>query len=233
MVAVCCHTGYIMAIPTTKLQCTSQKAAELYLEHCAYLMGIPKENSADNDASIIRSKWWDGMMDLTSIQKMKSIIHRPESNGRAERAVQSIVNALRAYLLWRGKNRVDALPMACWGLSDLPSPVAPYKPHRVVFGRDPIGLGDVPPITDADGEEDAEGFFERVHDEREGARQSLEATHEVWQRKLLKDCPVHCYAPGDNAWNRNRTDQPNLYPKLRRIWQSPGKVLSRQSSNSY
>ena len=66
------------------------------------------------------------------------------------------------FLEERPANRVEALPMALWGLNDLPGAVTPYSPHRVVFGRDPPWFGNTPPMEDWQGPEDALQFFERV-----------------------------------------------------------------------
>ena len=77
-------------------------------------------------------------------------------------AAKSVVNALRHFLEERPGNWVEALPMALWGLNDLPGAVTPYSPHRLVFGRDPPGFEDTPPMQDWQGPEDALQFFERV-----------------------------------------------------------------------
>ena len=60
--------------------------------------------------------------------------------------MQSTINTLRQYLLSRKVNWLEALLLALWGLNDLPGAVAPYSPQRLVFGRDPIGVGDLPPV---------------------------------------------------------------------------------------
>ena len=86
---------------------------------------------------------------------MTSIIYRPKSNGRAERALQSTINTLRQYLLSRKVKWLEALPLALWGLNDLLGAVAPYSPHWLVFGRDAIGAGNLPLVVDSEGCEDA------------------------------------------------------------------------------
>ena len=57
-----------------------------------------------------------------------------------------------------------------WGLNDLPGAVAPYSPHRLVSGRDPIGFGDIPPPpppTVDTGVEDATEYFRKAQGERQ------------------------------------------------------------------
>ena len=60
-------------------------------------------------------------------------------------AVKSVVMSLRHFLTQRPHSWYHALPLALWGLNDLPGLVAPYSPHRLVVGRDPVGFLEVPP----------------------------------------------------------------------------------------
>ena len=125
MVIVCRLTGYILAIPCRQEGLTSHKAAALFLHYCAFFTGMPREIHSDNQ-SIISSEFFDALCGLAGITQAKSIEYRPQSNGRAERTVQSIINALRLYLVFRKLDWVYALPFALWGLNDLPGPIAPY-----------------------------------------------------------------------------------------------------------
>ena len=51
------------------------------------------------------------------------------------------------------------LPLALWALNDIPGPVSRYFSHRIVYGREPIGYGDVPWTMPKDGRADAATFF--------------------------------------------------------------------------
>ena len=141
MVIVRHLTGYI---PCVQERLTSHTAAALFLHYCAFFTGMPKEIHSDHQ-SIISSEFFDALCGLADITQAKSIVYTPQCNRRPERAVESIINALRLYLVVRKLDWVYALPFALWGLNDLPGPIAPYSPHRLVFGRDPIGFGEVPP----------------------------------------------------------------------------------------
>ena len=136
MVIVCQLTGYVLDIPCCKEGLTSPKAAELFLHRCGFFMGPPREVQADNQ-SIISSTFSNALCNLAGIEQAKSIIYRPKSNGRAERAVESTIDTLRQYLFSRKVSWLGALPMALWGLKELPGAVTPYSPHLLVNGRDP------------------------------------------------------------------------------------------------
>ena len=151
-------TGYVMAIPCCKEGLAIRKAAEVFLHRCGFFMGLPTEIQADNQP-FSSSTFCNALCNLAGIEQAKSIIYRPKSNDRAERAVQTTVNTLRQYLLSRKMSWLKALPLALWGLNDLPWAVAPYSPHWLVFGRDPIGVGDLPPVVDSEGCGDAPSFL--------------------------------------------------------------------------
>ena len=225
-------TGYVLAIPCRKQGLTSKRVAELFLSRCAFFMGIPDRIMSDN-ASIINSDFFNTLCMLSGVEMHKSIIYRPQSNGRAERAVQAVQDALRTFLEGRKQSWVTALPLALWGLNDLPGPVSPFSPHRLVFGRDAVGFGDAAPYTDADGCEDAGAFFRRLVQERETVRTKLQAAHDRAYRKFLDKYPEQVFSPGERVWVRNRVESPPLYLKLDRLWQGPAEVLARVSRSTY
>ena len=193
---------------------------------------MAREIHSDNQ-SIISSEFFDALCGLAGITQAKSIGYRPQSNGRAERAVQSIINALRLYLVFRKMDWVYALPFALWGRNNLPGPIVPYSPHRLVFSWDPIGFGEVPPLTVDTRVEDATECFRRAHDERQLIQSKLVDLHARECQAFLKKHPPLQFKGGDRVWVQNRTDQPGLHPKLDRIWQGAPEILCKISTNTY
>ena len=139
------------------------------------------------------------LCNLAGIERAKSIIYTPKSNGRAERAVQSTINTLRQYVLSRKVSWLEALPLALWNLNDLPGAVAPYSPHRLVFRRDPIGMGDLAPVVDSEGCEDATQFFKRMAAERELVQEKLEAILKPQLDKFLREHPPSVFVAVDRV----------------------------------
>ena len=217
MVVVCRLSGYVLAIPTTKSGLDSHKAAELFLERVVFFMGLPARIFADNQ-SIITSNFTTQLCSLSGIEQHQSVIYYPSSNGRAEAAVKSVVMALRKFLHQRAGKWVQALPLAVWGLNDLLGLIAPYSPHRLVFGRDPVGFGDVPPFVPEDGAEDALGFFQRVAAERKEVCDRLTKIHDRISRDLTAKYKAQRFQEGDKVWVRVRPDD-RRFDKLKRIWQ--------------
>ena len=179
-------TGYVIAIPATLKGLDARKLVELFLEKCVFFTGVPNEILRDN-AKYSNNKFVTTLCNLAGISSHESVIYDHKTNGWAERAVKSVVETLRVYLQetntptsqWYWK-----LPMALWGLNDLPGAIAPYSPHLPLFGRDPIGVRDMPPIVEENGCEHAFDFFLRLGREREEVQQKLTAIHEKHEKEF-------------------------------------------------
>ena len=125
---------------------------------------------------------------------------------------------------------LEGLPVALWGLNDLPGASTPYSPHRLVFDRDPIGAGQLPPVVDIEGCEDATHFFKRVAAERELVQEKLEAIHNKQLDKFLKEHPSSVFVAGDRVWVQNRDEERE---KLGRVWQGPAEIIDKNSDSVY
>ena len=149
-VIVCRQTGYVLAIPCQERGLDSKSAACLFLDRCVHMIGLPKEFICDK-ASIINSELLKDLFALSGVEQHSSVAYRPQSNGRAERAVKSIVNSFRQYLEQRGGSSkhslVESLPLALWALNDLLGSVSGYSPHGLLFRRDAVGWGDCLPVS--------------------------------------------------------------------------------------
>ena len=193
---------------------------------------MPREVHSDNRFSI-SSKLFDALGGLAGITQAKSIVYRPQSNGLAERAVQSIITALRLHLVFRKLDWINALPFALWGLNDLPGPIALYSPHRLVFGRDPVGFGVVPPLTVDTGVEDAIEYPRQAEDECQLIKTKLVDHHAREYQAFLNRHLSLQFKEGDRVWVRDRTNQHGLHPKLDRLWQGPAQILRKAFRNTY
>ena len=144
--------------------------------------------------------------------------------------MQISINSLGQYLLSRKVGWLEALPLVLWGLNDLPRAVAPYSTHQLVFERHPIGVGDLPPVVDSEGCEDATQFFKKVAAERELVQEGLEGIHKTQLDKFLKEGPPSGFVAGDRVWVRNQDEERE---KLGRVWQGPAEIIDKISDSVY
>ena len=221
-------TGYVIAIPATLKGLDARKLAELFLEKCVFFTGVPNEILRD-DAKYSNNKFLTTLCNLAGISTHESVIYDHKTNGRAERAVKSVVETLRVYLQetntpnsqWYWK-----LPMALWGLNDLRGAIAPYSPHCLLFGRGPIGFGNMLPIVEENGCEDALDLFLRLGREREEFQQKLTAIHEKHETEFRKTHSEKFWEVGDRVWVRNLPKSKDRhFDKLARICSGPYEIL--------
>ena len=197
---------------------------------------LPKEFICDN-GSIINSELLKDLFAMNGVEQHSSVAYRPQSNARAERAVQSIVNSLRQYLEQCGGSSkhslVESLPFALWALNELLGAVSGYSPHRVLFGRDRVGSGDCLPVSLKDGADDAGQTFGRMLDECAEVQKRLEDPNAKEFATFLAKYPEKSFKQGDRVWARNRIVEPPVHGKLERVWQGPCEVLRRISPGTY
>ena len=196
-------------------------------------MGLPNEFLCDN-AGILNSDFLTTLAELSGVEKYHSVIHRHNSNGLVESAVQGVMMALHKYFSQRGGHWYHALPMAVWGLENLPGMVAPHSPHRLVFGRDPPGFRDCPPFLSKEGSDDALDFFLRLSAERRQVQQKLERLHGDVAQRFSQTTKSLSFEEGDRVWLRDLPKAENKqFNKLKRIWQGPFEVLKWEGGNRY
>ena len=236
MVIVCRRTGYVLAIPCQEKRWDTKSAAFLFLDTFVRMFGLPKEFICDN-ASVIDSESLKELFAMSEVEQHSFVAYPPQSNGRAERAVQSIVNSVRQYLEQHGSSSkhswVESLPLAHWALNDLPRAVSGYSPHPLLFRRDPVGWGDCLPVSLQHGAENAGQCFCRMLDERAEVRKHLEDLHAKEFAKFLAKHPEQSFKPGDRVWVRNCIVEPPVHGKLKIAWQGPCEVLRRISPGTY
>ena len=214
-------TGYVMGIPCRDEGLTAEKAAGLFLDRCVHFVGLPHEIMSDNNKLILKS-FFQTLCRMSGIEQHKGVVKRPQSNGRAEAAVSAVAKSLRRFLDQRSKKWVHSLPLALWGLNDLPGVVAPYSPHRLVFGRDPVGFGDCPPLDLMERNEDAVQLFDRVSHETRFVQDKLTKIHAAERRAWLKKHPPQEFFPGQKVWVRKLPGG----SKLDRLWFGPCEVMA-------
>ena len=87
-------TGYVIAIPATLKGLDARKLAELFLQKCVFFTGVPNEILRDN-ATYFNNKFVTTLCNLAGISPHESVIYNHKTNGRAKRAVKSVVETLR------------------------------------------------------------------------------------------------------------------------------------------
>jgi hypothetical protein len=160
------------------------------------------------------------------IEQHFAIIYRPKGNGRAEAAVKAVVNILRLALADHKTTWLQGLPWALFQQNSLPGLLLPHSPHRIVFGRDPPDLGDIPSCRPQRISVSCEEWFTQVDAFRKAVQEKVVKLHDRVRQNFLKDFRSPSFEPGDKVWVRNsanRTDSSKLDP----LWTGPCEILER------
>ena len=127
-------SGWIVACPTTKLGLTAENAAHLILDNGWGPFGVPSSITSDQGAQFV-GQWWRTMCARLGIRQCYSQPHRPQANGRAERAGRQLLTLLQKIHHEDGINWVEALPRALRLHHDMMGELG-MSPYQILFGRD-------------------------------------------------------------------------------------------------
>ena len=187
---------YIEAIPCLKRELTAQDVAQLFLDKCVCFMGVPLEILSDND-NLMTSEFLSELCSNLGIFQHKAILYRPKGNGRAERAVRSVVDILRLCLEenYGEKCWIKYLPWCTFLINSLPGVITHYSPHKIVFGRDLLLPGELPPVKKFR-EETTVDFHSALGELREKVQKRLLHIHDRERRKYLEKHSTVIYKPG-------------------------------------
>ena len=237
LVIVCRLSGYIMALPCKKKGLTAEKLATLFYHRCVWFMGLPKEIFSDQD-KLINSSFFKTLCALSGVEKYHSIAYRPQGNGRAEAAVRQVLDILKKFAWqkyhWGKKsqvNWVESLPMALFVLNDMPGAVAPHSPHQIVFGRDPIGAFEVPPLHLPSINVTAEEWLDNMKKRWESVKEKLTALHQKLTTRFEQSHKVVHFGQGDAVWVK--TKEVDVNHKLDPQYLGPCEVVEVVRPNRY
>ena len=125
-------------------------------------------------------------------------------------------------LLW-----VQALPWVTFVNNDLPVVMNPHSPHKLVFGRDPIGLCDAIPLRGDSSNPTAEKWMEEIRELRSKVQRRVSEIHRKDREQFLAKVKPFQLEVGDRVWVRNL---PHEADKLDALYTGPCEVLSRTGS---
>jgi hypothetical protein len=126
---------------------------------------------------------------------------------------------------------IDVLPLALWAINDSPGVLSEYSPHKIVFGRDPPGFGEEPPIDCPKSSVSGEKWVQHMQEIRTTVSETLMELH-AHQAELFnnKFRPINTYDPGDKVYvrilekERKKTDP---------LFMGPCEVLDRVHDDTY
>ena len=130
------------------------------------------------------------------------------------------------------KNCAWLLALAILASNDNPGPITGYSPHYLVFGKNPVGFADCPPVVPHSESRDAVGFFKKLVADPKMVQDKLNRLHRRKANQFLKAHPPHVYAFGERVWYGDYRSK-KATEKLHCVWEGPGEILQRLGRNTY
>ena len=229
-------SGYIQAIPCLKEGLTSKRLAQLFFDHWLLRHGLPLEILSDNDV-LVTAEFFVQLCVLLGIQQHTAVIYRPSGNGRAERAVRTVVDIVRATLNTPSvrSNWLTVLPWCIFMQNSLPGVVNGHSPNKIVYGRDLYLPGELPPLAPLPRDTRSDEFFLQLEQLRKKVHTAMTNTHNRLRNKYMQTHQQVQYEPGDKVWvqilPRDTVDRRTQ--KLRPLWHGPCEILGHVVAGKY
>ena len=227
------HSGWVEAWPVAKKGLTAKVVGRLLADRWFETLGVPVEIVSDN-ATTFTGQWFATMCAARGIVHAKSVAYKPQSNGRAERAVQSLINLLRR--CGGDDGWPDALPRILSILRQTPGPSG-LSPYNIVFGRE--GLVEGLPVPVEREAEDAADFQRRMAEVDTKVREILQKEHQAAHARQLAgqsreskaNCAHHQWkiAVDMRCWVRRAV----MAHKLHSIWLGPHIVRKQVGKDTW
>ena len=218
------HSGWIDAYPAKKKGLTSKAVAHMLHEHWLPIMGVPQEIMSDLGAHFA-GQWFKTFCALKGIMHAQAISYRSATNGRAERAIASVLDALRKIQNDKGTSWPEALPQALSMVRTAAGPTG-QSPSQVVFGRDVLQQGLPLPLTQE--AEDAKAFHERMQQVDDAVQRQLTKIH-ADQEEDQNPSRTIAYKEGQHVW----VLRPKRMDKLSSWWTGPHVLIKQVGQDTW
>ena len=221
-------SGYILGFPTQKAGLTSTICADIFYSQVLCQFGLPLKITSDQDVRWT-SKFWQALIALTGIEHATTLAYRPQGNGRAERAVQSIIQMLRMLLAtW-----LQILPLALWNINTTPG-ILGLSPFEIIYGYTPMVLGDQPALPAEFTSKPAETWLQDRMSQFQNIQQLLIQAQQADRIAFNKKHSVPpTFQVGELVWYRGPNAHSANLDKLSTKWTGPCEILAITRPNHY
>ena len=229
MVVSCYFTKWIDAIPL-KSQDAKYVASKL-VNRFISIFGVPLQLHTDLGSNF-ESKVFQEVCKLMGIDKTRTTVRRPQSDGMVERANRSIQNMISSYISDSQNDWDEHIPLLMMAYRSSVHESTGVSPAMMMFGREltlPVDMTLGRPIRDDRlcATEHAYQLEQRLLEIHDFARKHLNISSESMKRRY--DVKLHKipYKVGDAVWYYYPKRRLGFNPKLQRPWKGPYIVVER------
>ena len=224
MVVSCYFTKWVDAIPL-KFQEAKYVASKL-VNRFISVFGVPLQLHTDLGLNF-ESKVFQEVCKLLGIDKTRTTVRRPQSDGMVERAKRSIQNMISSYISDAQDDWDEHIPLLMLAYRPSIHETTGISPAMMMLGREltfPVDMTLGRPIRDERrlcATEHAYQLEQRLLDVHDFARKHLDISSESMKRRY--DIKAHKipYKVGDAVWCYYPKRRVGFNPKLQRPWKGP------------
>ena len=223
MVVSCYFTKWVDAIPLKSQE--AKYVASKLVNRFISIFGVPLQLHTDLGSNF-ESKVFQEVCKLLGIDKTRTTVRRPQSDGMVERANRSIQNMISSYISDAQDDWDEHIPLLMLAYRSSIHETTGISPAMMMLGREltlPVDMTLGRPIRDERlcATEHAYQLEQRLLDVHDFARKHLDISSESMKRRY--DIKAHKipYKVGDAVWYYYPKRRVGFNPKLQRPWKGP------------
>ena len=218
MVVSCYFTKWIDAIPLKSQE--AKYVATKLVNRFISIYGVPLQLHTDFGSNF-ESKVFQEVCKLLGIDKTRTTVRRPQSEGMVERANRSIQNMISSYISDSQDDWDEHIPLLMMAYRSLIHGSTGVSPAMMMFGREltlPVDMTLGRPIRDERlcATDHAYQLEQRLLDIHDFARNHLNISSESMKNRNVVRMHKTPYKIGDAVWYYNPKRKVGFNPKLQR-----------------
>ncbi|CAC5382342.1 unnamed protein product [Mytilus coruscus] len=228
-------TKFVHAIPLKSQE--AEVVARTLVDNFISIFGVPLQIHTDQGANF-ESQLFQELCKLIDIDKTRTTVMRPQSDGMAERFMRTLENMLSSFVSNHQKDWDKFVPVLMIAYRSAEHESTGVSPCRMMYGREinlPVDLlfgksPDGPKSSISDFVNDLEHTMLTVH---EFARTNLNFASDAMKKNYDHNIHLKLFNPGDPVWYYQYQRKVGVNPKFQRPWHGPFVVTHRLNDVLY
>jgi len=230
-------TKFVHSIPMENQD--AETVARTFVDHFVTLFGVPRQVHTDQGANF-ESNLFRKICNILDIDKTRTTVMRPQSDGMVELYMRTLVNMLSSFVSNHQRDWDQYVPLLMMAYRSAVHETTGVSPCQMMFGREinlPVDLVFGKPVNDYDSTKstidyayELETVLNEIHDyARSKINLASNSMKKIYDHKIHKNQ----FNVGDAVWYYQYHRKVGLNPKLQRPWHGPYVVVKRLNDVLY
>lgn len=230
-------TKFAHAVPMRNQE--ADTVAKTLVDNFITIFGVPMQIHTDQGSNF-ESNLFKGLCKLLDIDKTRTTVMRPQSDGMAERCMRTLEDMLSSFVSIHQKDWDTFISVLMMAYRSSIHESIGVSPCRMMYGREinlPVDLLFGKPSVETGTNKNVSEYISDIENVilsiHEFARDRLSFSSDVMKR--LYDHKIHhkLYNPGDPVWYYQYQRKVGRNPKFQRPWHGPFVVVDRLNDVLY